>query len=304
MQMARWFGYRPGYRHLLRIWTTQGLYNWFIELEQVEQDLRAELIWMQQEGLSPSEYGPRIRVSPNMNITRAAAMRSVARSISYSDTRLDLAWLDLDRSALEQNQAAAARLAQLMGQRDVGVSPSKLFRSVSLEHVSEFILAYKFHEEEKRLDVPSLRKYLEQESESLATWNVLFKSLAASPSEHDFGGPVGVVKTVARARVTDASVALIQSVIDPADFRLDAAGTEPSGARYRATGEPPLLVVYGIDRLSEPRGGRVALNAEITPISFGLALPRSTSFVEYVAPRIAEIELAISNMDEENLNAD
>lgn len=63
MQMGRWFGYRPGYRHLLRVWTTDELLSWFRELDQVEQELREELVWMQDEGLSPRQYGPRIRVS-------------------------------------------------------------------------------------------------------------------------------------------------------------------------------------------------------------------------------------------------
>lgn len=43
MQMGRWFGYRPGYRHLVRIWTTQTLLDWFRELNQVERSLRDEL---------------------------------------------------------------------------------------------------------------------------------------------------------------------------------------------------------------------------------------------------------------------
>ena len=298
MQMARWFGYRPGYRHLLRIWTTQDLFNWFLELDQVEQDLRSELLWMQEAGLGPDEYGPRIRVSPNLNITRAAAMQSVARSISYSDTRIDLAWLDLDRQVLEHTHAVARRLAQSMGERDPTVSPSLLFRSVPVARISEFLFDYRLHPEEKRLDLPSLRKYLEEESSHLAHWNVIFKSLVGSNTEHDFGGVVGSVKTVSRAREEGASVAFIQSVIETSDFRLDVGPLESgSNAKYRAAGEPPLLVVYSIDPVSAPRGGRVALNAPITPISFGLALPKSHSFVEYVSPSIAEIDEAFANMD-------
>lgn len=303
MQMARWFGYRPGYRHLLRIWTTQALYNWFVELEQVEQELRDELLWMERAGLRPDQYGPRIRVSPNMNITRAAAMHSVARSVTYSDRRIDLAWLDLDSAALEHNQEVTRLLASRMPDRDSSVSPSRLYRSVPLDVVAEFLFTYRYHSEEKRLDVPSLRHYVEKEASNLARWSVLFKFNPIGPSEFDLGSNVGTVRTVSRARKIDASVAYISSVIETADFRLDVGSSEPvKPAQYRAAGEPPMLVVYCIDPVSTPRGNRVALNAPSTPISFGLALPKSESFVEYVAPRIAEIEEAISHQDRGDLN--
>jgi len=298
MQMARWFGYRPGYRHLIRIWTTQVLFDWFRELDQVEQDLRAELQWMQESGKSPSEYGPRIRVSPNMNITRAAAMKSVSRSISYSDTRVDLAWLRLDRPALEANQELARRLAGIVGQRDSQVSPSALFRSVQLDVVWDFLAGYSYHPQEKRLDLPSLENYLNEESSKLSQWSVLFKSLTNSASTHDFGGQVGTVNTVSRAREDGPSIAFIGSVVDPSDFRIDVGELSHfSGAKYRASEEPPLLVIYTIDPQSPPRSGesgRVALAAELAPISFGLALPRSTSTVQYVSPNIRVVDMGSS----------
>ena len=32
LQMGRWFGYRPGYRDLPRVWMTSDLHEWFIHL--------------------------------------------------------------------------------------------------------------------------------------------------------------------------------------------------------------------------------------------------------------------------------
>jgi hypothetical protein len=81
---------------------------------------------------------------------------------------------------------------------------------------------------------------------------------------------------------------------------LDFGGQSPSdGAKYRAAGEPPLLVIYAIDKVSSPKkvGGRLPLNAPDTPISLSVTLPRSTSFVEYVAPAIARVDLSIDHLD-------
>ena len=301
MQMGRWFGFRPGYRHLLRIWTTQGLLDWFQELDQVEQDLRRELEWMAEHGFSPEVYGPRIRTSPNMNITRAAAMKSVSRDISYSDHRIDPAWLDLDEAVLDTNQAAARKLAEGLGEGELVGQGSLLFRGVQLERIRSFLGAYRFHREEKRLDRPSLDSYIDREADHLREWNVIFKSSErGSQSSFDFGGDVGEVGTISRGRVKDVSLAFIQSLVDSNDHRLDFGGTGPSGdVLYRSLDEPPLMVVYAIDPVSAPKGNsaRVALDASTTPISVSLTFPVSTTFVQYVTPLVAEIEASTTDLD-------
>lgn len=300
MQMGRWFGYRPGYRHLLRIWTTQGLFDWFQELNDVEQDLRKELIWMQDNDISPDKYGPRIRLSPNMNITRAAAMKSVAKQVSYSDHVIDPAWLDLAPTVLKANQVAARKLATGLGTWEK-VGPSILFRGISLARIRTFLDEFKVHSEEKRLDKPSLMNYIDKEAANLGSWNILFKSNSlGNTSKFNFEGDVGEIATIKRSRMPHASVAYIGSVIDSADHRLDLNGLPPAdGARYRSASEPPLLVLYTIDKMSTPdkRGNRVALNAETEPLSISLVFPKSNSFVEYVAPVVAEIDLSAANLD-------
>lgn len=300
MQMGRWFGYRPGYRHLLRIWTTQGLYDWFQELNQVEQDLREELIWMQNNDIAPDKYGPRIRTSPNMNITRAAAMKSVAKEVSYSDHVIDPAWLDLDPTVLKHNQEVSRELARELGSPE-NLGSSRLFRKVPLARIRNFLIEFQVHTEEKRLDKPSLISYLDKEAGNLGEWNVLFKSNSLSnTSDFDFGGDVGRVSTVRRARAGHASVAYIGSLVDSGDHRLDLKGDPPSnGARYRSESEPPLLVVYAIDKKSPPKAGsnRVPLDAESTPLSVSFVLPKSNSFVEYVAPIVKEIDRSTAVID-------
>ncbi|MEP1123398.1 MAG: Z1 domain-containing protein [Ilumatobacter sp.] len=301
MQMGRWFGYRPGYRHLLRIWTTQGLLDWFQELDQVEQDLRRELEWMAKQGFSPDVYGPRIRMSPNMNITRAAAMKSVSKEISYSDHRIDPAWLDLDDQVLHDNQVAARTLAEGLGSAETVGQGSLLFRRVPLERIRAFLRAYGFHQEEKRLDRPSLDSYIDREAENLREWNVVFKSSErGSKSDFEFGGDVGSVGTISRGRVKNTSLAFIQSLVDSNDHRLDFDGNPPAGGvLYRSSDEPPLMVVYAIDPVSTPKANsaRVPLDASTTPISVSLTFPSSNTFVRYVTPLVAEIEASTVDID-------
>ena len=115
----------------------------------------------------------------------------------------------------------------------------------------------------------------------------------------DFAGDVGVVGTVKRGRVKHASTALIQSLVDTGDHRLDMDGQPPAAeAHYRSEEEPPLMVIYAIDKVSQPTGrsNRLSLDASSTPISFSLAMPLSASFVEYVAPIVVELETSVLDL--------
>ena len=49
LQMGRWFGYRPGYGDLPRIWTTEDLASDFRFLSEIERDLRREITRMESE---------------------------------------------------------------------------------------------------------------------------------------------------------------------------------------------------------------------------------------------------------------
>jgi len=287
MQMGRWFGYRHGYRHLVRIWTTQGLLDWFTELNQVEQELRDELVWMQNNSFAPDQYGPRIRTSPNMNITRAAAMRSVSREVSYSDFLFDPSWLDLRQQVLEQNKALVMAFAESLGDPARHVEASPLFTKVPMARIRSLLSEFQFHAEEKRMDTPSMLAYIDKHPNHLGSWNVLFKSVRSS-TRFDYGGQVGEVGAVSRARLENNSVAYIGSLVDSGDHRLDVGSGDPVGARYRSLGEPPLLVFYAIDRYSAPRraGRRVPLDAPETPIAMSLALPY-TGTRDYVMPALA-----------------
>lgn len=299
MQMGRWFGYRPGYRHLLRVWTTEELYTWFRDLDQVEQDLRAELMWMQDNRLTPGQYGPRIRVSPHMNITRANAMRSVSRHVAYSDTLIDPAWLDLTPEVIEANQGRVRAFA-------AGLEPytdrsnALTYRGVPLTHVRSLISSFGFHDQERRVDLPTLERYLDKESVALAAWNVVFKTVGTAQGSFDFGGPVGEVTPVVRAQIDGPTKGYIRSVVDSSDHRADLGREAAIGARYRARGEPPLLTIYAIDPVSKPqrKGNRRRLDAPSHPISLSLALPASDTYVDYVSPVVNVVEpgLAVSDL--------
>ena len=69
MQMGRWFGYRPGYEDLCRLYLTQELAEWYGHITEAADELRAEFDRMVLQGSTPNEYGLRVRTHPVLAIT-------------------------------------------------------------------------------------------------------------------------------------------------------------------------------------------------------------------------------------------
>ena len=57
MQMGRWFGYRPGYVDLCRLYTTSDLSEWFGHITDAADELREEFEYMAASGGTPRDYG-------------------------------------------------------------------------------------------------------------------------------------------------------------------------------------------------------------------------------------------------------
>jgi hypothetical protein len=77
MQMARWFGYRPDYDRICRLYISQGAYDHYEQITDAIEELRSEVRVMEQLGQTPEEFGLKVRQSPTgIKITAANKMRS------------------------------------------------------------------------------------------------------------------------------------------------------------------------------------------------------------------------------------
>lgn len=77
LQMARWFGYRPGYADLCRVWIPDEVGDQFRYVAGIVDDLRAQLRVMKKQGLTPRHFGLRVRMHPeSLLITARNKMKS------------------------------------------------------------------------------------------------------------------------------------------------------------------------------------------------------------------------------------
>ena len=77
MQMGRWFGYRPNYEDLCRLYLDQPAITHYQETSVAINELREEVEFMASENLTPTQFGLKVRQSPHaLRITAANKMRS------------------------------------------------------------------------------------------------------------------------------------------------------------------------------------------------------------------------------------
>lgn len=88
LQMGRWFGYRPGYDDLCRIWVDPVAKGWYAHLAEVVTELRRDITRMHAQRQPPSRFGMRIRSHPDaLIVTALNKMRNaneVRVAVSYS----------------------------------------------------------------------------------------------------------------------------------------------------------------------------------------------------------------------------
>lgn len=104
MQMGRWFGYRPGYVDVCRLYTTYELEEWFGHIADAAEELRSEFDLMAASGSTPRDYGLKVQSHPVLMVTSRLKMRS-AKSLllSFSGQLSETITFFTDRTILQQN---------------------------------------------------------------------------------------------------------------------------------------------------------------------------------------------------------
>lgn len=64
MQMGRWFGYRPGYVDLCRLFTSNELNEWYRHITLASDELREEFRYLAESGGTPENYALKVRTHP------------------------------------------------------------------------------------------------------------------------------------------------------------------------------------------------------------------------------------------------
>jgi hypothetical protein len=192
MQMGRWFGYRPGYLDLCRLYTPQSLIDWFGHITAANDELRQEFNRMALVGATPREYGHRVRSHPYLLVTSQVKMRSGRRlELSYSCDVSETVSFYPDKQSVHKNYGAARDLFSRLSEDGAECEPDPVrerpdnrrstwkggvvWTGVRPEVVTQFLSDYRVHEHARRVRPELLADYIEKQKANgdLVEWTVL-----------------------------------------------------------------------------------------------------------------------------------
>ena len=195
MQMGRWFGYRPGYVDLCRLFTTQDMSEWFGHIAEATEELRDEFDRMAIQKRTPKDFGLRILSHPTMLVTSQVKMRHGSSiQITFNGDISETIDFHRNAEAVRHNYDAAHQLFEsIVSSYGVGISrslsKSKYWEDIESDYVLKFLADYAEHKAAKKVKPRLLHEYIRKENglERLRKWTVV---LAAGLAEetHEFSG--------------------------------------------------------------------------------------------------------------------
>ena len=158
MQMGRWFGYRPGYVDLCRLYTTEQIFGWFNHITMATEEMRNDFDEMTAINQRPKDF--RLKVRNHHGLLTITSLSKLNFSedivISFSGENPQTYCLLKTKSAIENNYNALKNLIGLIGfpsnENRVqlkGKTRYLLYPNTSIEAICNFIDAFK-------IDQPSI----------------------------------------------------------------------------------------------------------------------------------------------------
>jgi len=328
LQMGRWFGYRDGYEDVCRLWLSGPAQHWYRHITRATLELRSEIWRMQRLGLTPKDFGLKVRAHPDSLIVTARnkmrAAKTIERVVSFSKQALETPRVLSDESPLAANAFVIRDFIGTIERAGVkrGVSlvaaGNPLWVGVPKERVSDLLRRFRTDPRNFAFSGTELADFLDRTDEAcLSEWDVVipFGEGRAFPMLNDLAvhlqkrvvsvgpGPTVLVSGKS-ARVGSRGIereGMSSSQVDMAEAAYKEANPEKRSVpdwAYRDYRSRPLLLIHCIEAHDE-KGNRVAPKTECF-IALGLSFPKfaDTAQEERVLYRINVVELRTMFEDE------
>jgi hypothetical protein len=115
MQMGRWFGYRPGYAHLCRVFAPLSVITYFRTIVLATEELRREFDMMSYLKKTPVDYGLRIREPRGDLLVTALNKMRRGETVRIHFAQSLISSLDIKETDLDSNYKAFQELIKNLG---------------------------------------------------------------------------------------------------------------------------------------------------------------------------------------------
>jgi hypothetical protein len=341
MQMGRWFGYRPDYEDLCRVWMPQEAESWYRHIAISIDELREEMRKMEEANATPEQFGLKVRSHPDTLIVTArnkmGSGEQVVVRVGLGNEFIETTALKRDEPSLEANRNSARTLAERLAAagkptKDAEqASGGRLLQNVPVGPVLEFLTVFQNDPVSMLTDPLPVRRYIEERaSGELKSWDILFPSLQRPDHTPLIDRSLGIEITCQRRKAGKSSrsgTLLITDNQRVASRGVEKTGVEPEAAKaaeadfrqakslgdsdvrnypdriYRERRTRPLLIVH----LLAIGEAEADLSKERPVVAWSISFPRTSleeDRVEYVVNTTWLRENYRDEVDEDEMGGD
>lgn len=194
MQMGRMFGYRDGYRDLVRLWMDPDFSEAFDSATRATDDLRNDIIQMTKLGMTPRQFGMKVSTYPGLLPTAKNKMQNsetIEMKVCFAGTKPESHCFFVDEKIESDNKNAVIEFTKKVvaestrkdrfvlddDMKESG-SPQVVFEGVDAKSILELLDKFSFHPNNKgRISEAFFRQYIEELRYSeLKNWDVIYYS--------------------------------------------------------------------------------------------------------------------------------
>lgn len=244
MQMARWFGYRPGYEDICRLYLPKVSLDHYVYVDEATEELRSEVKRMRDNNRTPADFGLKVRQSQlAIRVTAANKMRTaqlVTIAQDYSARHVEGHALFNNRDTGKRNMEAVQRLIRAIGNPTQTTPGHVIWEKVGVENVTELLRNFRFggdHPDLAPISENSLFQdyVLDRANDELRQWDIAIPMKQSGPATDIAGIDVrlrdrkqGVVRN-GIYRVNGSA----NRVADPVDAWIDLSDVQKELAQKR-----------------------------------------------------------------------
>lgn len=240
MQMGRWFGYRPGYLDLCRLYTSPDLIRWFKHISDASAELREEFDLMANSGATPRQFGLKVQSHPEMMVTSQIKMRSAKTlHLSYSGELVQTVSFPTDPTVLDRNLAAGSQLVTQMGlpvqsktvkadfQGGAMEWTGHLWHGIDFATIVDFLNSYSTPSTAYRVHSGMLADFIRMMAgtNELTQWTVALLG-TQSGDDHAIAPGISVGMARRKSESESASTYSIGVLVDPKDESIGASSAQ------------------------------------------------------------------------------
>lgn len=327
LQMGRWFGYRPNYEDLFKIWITEDADDWYGYICSATNELKDEIARMNMLKLTPKDFGLKVRQDPNsLIVTARNKMRlgtPVSRPITVSGRLLETPRLKSKKETLANNETAFRKFVKKLDAVAERIETNKnrhLWAGAPKEMVAGLLRRFDTHQWHLSFQGRALADYI-MEFDGLDEWDVVIpngeseqvielegaeSAIEVKPERRKVTEDNGMLKVsgtkvrVGAGGCTRAGLTKEQIKQAETDYRNTANKHNVPDYAYLIPDRKPLLMLHVIETLPSS-------NMNIPPILFaiGIGLPSLGEAIKTANYVVNLVELqSYMEIDEDEDDAD